>query len=490
MRSLFLTAQFSLTTSLARWRTVLSDLLCPSWRVMLILAGSLLLNDAIFSVFPGQGRLAPLQGLEGVFSSILAFIVFWAAAQPKMPRWLALFWWWLPPLIRWPGWRGVITMGLVIITWNSIARIGPTIEGNYYNDAITFVHADADTLLHGRNPYTDDAAFWAAALRWPKAHATPILGGPDFGSNPLNYPSTAKLNQLYYQATNLVARNGDFDPQTVHNYPAGIILMALPFVWAGLPTIVPLNALCFAIMLALVLMRAPRRERWPLGLALLLNPAFMVYVFVNVDAPALLWVLLAWHVMRREKTSAIFMGLACAVKQVAWFIAPFYLLEVARREGWAAALRRSGWLAVGFIVPNLPFIIAAPKAWAHSMLVPMTDAFFPLGFGPIALALSQIIPFGKPGYWTLLVLLVMGGLLLFQWCRPLPAIGLFLGLLPLWFSWRSPMNYFGLIPVLVAWIAAGYMVVTPPTAVADPPVYAEVETEPVPAAELELELAR
>ena len=454
-----MTSRYDLTAQLTRWRGWLADLLCPSWRVMLIIVASQLLNDAIFSAYPDQGAIQPFKAVESVFSSVLAFMALWLASRPARPAWLSRLWGALPPLVGWRGWRGIATMALVLTTWSSIYwQIAPALNGQYYNDAISFVHQDADVLLQGRNPYTADDAFWRAARRWPLSGATPILGSTDFGRDPLNYPTFTQFGILQHQAANPAARNDDFDTQTVHNYPAGIIWLALPLVWAGSPSIIPLNALCFAIMLALVLWRAPRGMRWPLGFALLLNPAFMIYVFVNIDAPALLFVLLAWHVMRHEKSSALCMGVACAMKQVAWFIAPFYLLEVARRDGWLAALRRAGWLVLAFLVPNLPFIIAAPEAWAHSMLIPMTDPLFPLGFGLVSLALGGIIPIGTAHLWTALTLAVMVGLLVYQWKRPpITADGIFLGLIPLWFSWRSPMNYFALIPVLVAWIASGYM---------------------------------
>ena len=114
-----------------------------------------------------------------------------------------------------------------------------------------------------------------------------------------------------------------------------------------------------------------------------------------------------------------------------------------------------GWS--GISVPNLPFIIASPQAWFHSMLIPMSDPMFPLGFGPISLALAGIIPFGSEHIWTLMVLAVAGGIFIYQWKRKaVTSDGLLLAFVPLWFSWRSPMNYFALT-FFVAWMAAGYL---------------------------------
>jgi hypothetical protein len=56
-----------------------------------------------------------------------------------------------------------------------------------------------------------------------------------------------------------------------------------------------------------------------------------------------------------------------------------------------------------------------------------------------------------------LVVGLMLALLAFQWLRPsVTSDGIFLSLLPLWVSWRSPMNYLALLPVLAAWVAVSH----------------------------------
>ena len=161
----------------------------------------------------------------------------------------------------------------------------------------------------------------------------------------------------------------------------------------------------------------------------------------------LLFLVLSWMLIRCEKTSGILFGIACALKQLAWFYIPFYLLEVYRREGPVAALRRLGWSALAFLIPNLPFILLSPQAWLHSMFVPMTDPMFPFGFGLITFALSGNLAFGSRGVWTLLELSAFAGLLLFQWRRRhMNSDGLIFGALPLLAAWRSPLNYFAFVP--------------------------------------------
>jgi hypothetical protein len=436
-------------------------LLSPSWRIMLLLVGSWTLYNAVNNVAPGQGSIHSWQGIQGVLFSLISFAFFAVASRPTQPTFLVVMWNALPAALRWQGWRGIFILLMLALSIRSIAwQVDDALQGLYRADAISFVHIDADLVLQGRNPYTADDAFWTAARRWPHADATPLYGGEAFGKNPFNYPSSQWMEDvLQLQATFSFTQDHSYDAQTVHNYPAGIIWMALPLVWAGVPSLIPFNLILFALMIAIVVFITPKRERPAMLLALVLCPAYILYgICGNIDVEALIFVLVAWHWFDRQRISAGAMGFACATKQLAWFILPFYLLEVVRREGYKAALRRLPWMALAFLVPNLPFIIASPLAWFHSMLIPMSDPMFPLGFGTISLALAGLIPFGSEHVWTLIVLTVTALLLIYQWKRKaVTSDGLLLAFLPLWFSWRSPMNYFALAPVFVAWIAANYM---------------------------------
>jgi len=330
--------------------------------------------------------------------------------------------------------------------------------GRYPNDAIAYVHMDADLLIRGQNPYTADRAFWEAAARWPHALATPLLGSARFGSSIFRYPSGPHISTvLTYELQNISARGNDFDPSTIHNYPAGVILLAAPFAFLGLPSIIWLNALMLLVLIGIIVAHTPKGSRAPMAVALLANPLVPMFtLFANFDVVSLVFVVLAWQWMRnRPILSGLAMGFACAVKQIAWFFAPFYLLEVARRQGIRAAAKQGAWLAVAFAIPNLPFIIQAPGAWAHSMVIPMADPMFPLGFGPITLMLGKAIPLLPTKVWTVLELGSWVALLVYQWRRKeATSDGLMFALVPLWLSWRSPLNYFALLPMLVLWLTA------------------------------------
>ncbi len=461
----------AVTQRIGEIRDWVAALLCPNWRWMSLIAGSMFLFETI--------RVAePSQAILGIASSLLAFLFFWVASRPEQPLWYAELWNRVPAPLKWPGWRGMLTMILLINSYYTIlGHISDLFTGNYHTDAISYIHEDADLLLQGRNPFTADDAFWTACLRWPNASATPLLGSKLFGNNPADYPSFKKtIAAQTAEALNPALRSNNFDPGIVHNYPAGIIWLALPFIWAGLPSMIWLNLILFAVMVGIILARAPREERWPLGLALVAAPAFLDRgLFINFDVDCLVFALAAWNWLDKRVTSAILFGVACAVKQLAWFIAPFYLLEVARRYGWREALGRGGIAAAAFVLPNLPFIIASPRAWFHSVMIPLTDPNFPMGNGPIMLAAKGIIPFGSSHFWLALVVIVLGAFLLLQWKRPsITSDGLLLSLVPLWFSWRSPMNYFNLIPVFAAWIAVTHIMAQRTKAV-EPPHHEALE---------------
>ncbi len=418
---------------------------------MLIILSQYFFYQAMLAVSPGQGHLIHWQAWNGLRYSVMCFACLWLATRPDPPAQLLSLWFKLPAIIRWRGWRAVLVCYMLYLMWHSIYwQVPDVIQGVYRTDAISFVHLDTDLILHGKNPYTDNDAFWQAVQRWPQAGATPLMGGKTFGSNPLNYPDyiaqeQALVNEFLHPA---LRNQGDFDPATAHNYPAGIMWLELPVVWMGWSSIVPVNLLIYAVLVGVLVGFTPRGNRAGALMALITNPIMVLYsLFDNFETPMLLFLVLSWMLIRREKTSGILFGLACSIKQLAWFYLPFYLLEVYRREGSAAAIRRLGWSGIAFLVPNLPFILMNPQAWLHSMFVPMTDPMFPFGFGLITFGLGGNLSLGSRGVWSLLELSAFAGLLLFQWRRrEVNSDGLMLGAMPLLAAWRSPLNYFAFVP--------------------------------------------
>jgi hypothetical protein len=439
------------------WQVTMAAL-APGWRWMAVIAGGGLLYAATDAIGYGHGRLAWWQGPVGVTCGAAAFGALWLATRANLPGWLAMLWKRLPGFARWRVWRAAIVLSLLWMPIYGLTHeIGDAVRGQYHNDAIAYIHLDADLVRQGINPYTDDVAFWQAARRWPLTGATPLLGSVAFGSDPLHYPSTKEQEAVLAQDLTTEHANGAFDPQTAHNYPAGIIWLALPFVWIGLPSVIWLNLLALAALAALVLARAPAEQRAAALVALAACPVLWLYTLLeNFDVVCLACVLAAWALADHPRRSAIVLGLACAVKQIAWFFIPFYLVGIARRQGWAAAARRGAWSAASFVVLNMPFLIASPGAWLRGLLVPQADPLFPIGYGLISLGLSGVVPLVSSHLWTALEFAAWSALVLWQWRARSARMedGLLLALIPLWLAWRSPMNYFALIPALALWIVA------------------------------------
>ncbi len=435
--------------------------LAPEWRWMLVIAATGFLYLAGDFPYLKKPALLFVRPVLIVACGVLAIALMWLASRPTLPGWVRREWRNLPAVARWRGWRALIVVALMWLTYlNTIGNVGPMLRGQYTNDAIAYVHVDAQLLQQHRNLYTANSAFWQAALRWPKALATPLVGGKILGENPLDYPTwQAIYSALQYETTVPQARQyQDFDPRTVHNYPAGIAWLALPVVAAGVPSVIWLNFLALAGLVALTMALAPPPGRLATMLVVLANPILpLSSLFANFDVVCIFFVVAAWQTMRHGWLSALLFGFACAVKQVAWFFLPFYFIEVVRREGWAAGFRRGGWAALAFLVPNLPFIIASPGAWLHSIFIPMADPMFPMGIGLVSLALNYFLPLWRPVVWTALEGLSLVGLSAFQWLRRVPrSDGLFLALLPLWLSWRSPLNYFAFLPLAALWLGLTY----------------------------------
>jgi uncharacterized membrane protein len=95
-------------------------------------------------------------------------------------------------------------------------------------------------------------------------------------------------------------------------------------------------------------------------------------------------------------------------------------------------------------VVNLPFIIWSPQAWFAGVMAPIADPMFPLGVGLISLSTSHIIAFLPSTVYSVLealgAVICMG--IYWRVCRKYPEAALLLGIIPLFFAWRSLSSYF------------------------------------------------
>ena len=126
-------------------------------------------------------------------------------------------------------------------------------------------------------------------------------------------------------------------------------------------------------------------------------------------------------------------------------------------RAWGAlAIERGAVALLAFLLPNLPFLIASPQAWATSLLLPITLPVFPSGIGLIALARGGLLHLWPAAVYAMLELAALAGLLIwFARARrlPRPESALVLGALSLLLAWHSAAGYFVALPALAVYAA-------------------------------------
>lgn len=236
---------------------------------------------------------------------------------------------------------------------------------HYSNDALAYDHYSAELLLQKRDPY-------AADMR-------PAL---------TQFAVPAKDRTVTGQGT-LV---------TEQSYPALAFLVYVPFVAAHLANMLWVNlALLFAALL-LAYAFVPPESRLAVGLIVLVVPEFLY--FVMGGGTDIVWVLPMIAVAALWESSpewaALWLGVACALKQDAWFVVPFALVHWWRTTDARSNLRRYsrtiGILVATFAVPNIPFALWNAAAWIGGILAPLTAHPLPLGVGIVQLMASRLLP--------------------------------------------------------------------------------------------------
>ncbi|MBV9281054.1 MAG: DUF2029 domain-containing protein [Chloroflexi bacterium] len=329
---------------------------------------------------------------------------------------------------------------------------------NYTNDGAVMDLYAAHQVRFGHNPYVQTNIVRALAnVDAPARTVTPLMDGQFRGLRA--YPSDgaieqALLNVLHYRDTQGVPVPSEFESK--YNYPAGSFLVILPFVWMGVQDMRFLYTLAILAMAVYLWARMPRSLRLLVPLLLLANVPIIAHAAGGQPDPIYgLMLMIGYAEWRRRWTSPLAMGLATATKQLAWFFLPFYLLLVIRRFGWREAARRSGLIGLTFLLTNGPFILLSPGGYLASISAPMRDPMFPLGIGIIALFASNVLPLLPKVAFTLAELgswlACVAASLRLRFLTP--ASGVVFAALPLFFAWRSLVNYFYLVPLLVLAVA-------------------------------------
>lgn len=386
--------------------------------------------------------------LSKQITSLLVFLTLGAslalllvALAPKMPRW------------RWLRSRYAQIALLVLLLAavpTGLGQLGKSAAAgfqapSYPNDGTTLDHYAAIQLLDGRNPYAvSDIVAANRALGQDASHTTPLMCGAfaDFG--PLHYPTNTQLRRAFAtEPVNQPARDCAFESHV--SYPALAFLPLVPFVWASFPSVVIFFFLCYIALVWLLLASVPRTLRpWMLLLAIADTPLLDAVAGGVLDVFYILLLFVAWRWLKRPVLSALFLGLALAAKQLAWFFVPFYAILVWKRYGWREAAYRVVGAGAVFLAINLPFMLSDFHAWLAGILAPEVDKMFPLGNGLILLARIDLMPLLPSAMYSPLEVAAFVACIVWYWrnCERMPEAGFVLAVIPLFFAWRSLTTYF------------------------------------------------
>lgn len=363
-----------------------------------------------------------------------------------------------PPSWRWlrrPWVQRVVLGTLCLTALAGLHELGVVVAASvqpptYSNDGTTLDHYAAQQLREGHNPYVTTTIFVAVRFLHQKPEYTTPLHQGVFAGLPLTHTPTPAERTAAFAAGQAGEPGAVAAFESHVSYPALAVLPLVPFVWAGLPSVVPFFALCL-VALAVVLLRAvPREARLWVGLLLLADaPLLDATATGDLDVFYVLLLVVAWRYWRRPLLSAVALGLALAAKQIAWFYLPFYTILIWRERGWREALARLAGAGALFLAVNLPFFVNAPQAWLAGVLAPQLDPLFPGGSGLVRLALGGLLPLGPEALYTLAEALVLGGCIVWYWRheRRMPEAGFVLAVVPLFFAWRSLTTYFYFVAV-------------------------------------------
>lgn len=343
------------------------------------------------------------------------------------------------------SWLFVCLMALVGASWLvAVPRSHTSDWTPYHNDAIALNECAARLFLDGRDPYAELDVFTCyARLGIGADRTTPLRQG--FFARDGFYPTDDELDAVWAIRSHGGA-NVEFESKP--SYPALSFVLIAPFVAFGLDTNL-LYILCLVAAMGLVVLKNRSSTRL-FVMTGLLGAASLAAFTVSGSADLLfaLPLVAAW-LWREERWSGLAFGLACAIKQIAWFFLPFYLVADLTRHGWRHALRRSGEVAAVFAITNLPFLLQDPGAWLRGVTAPVADPMFPRGAGLIFLAINNVLPLWPPFVYTALEMIAFAVCLAVavRSRRTSPDLGIVLALVPLYFAYRSLFSYFFLLPL-------------------------------------------
>ena len=321
-----------------KWLAFIPDDTPP--RILLIYFSVLLQLIALAVSGVGYATGGTVYWLTGMLIWILWFIIMFLIVIPRLDTLLRRYRGWLRPIsktiliillivgIAEGGLLGVFAPGYIKSgASNDLVRALEEMSLGYqYNDGAALIQQAAENLLDGNNPYAHGnivAAFTKYGGSYDRI--TPLQVGRFADIFP--YPAREQFKQVWDAA---LINPSPPPPELESNvcYPAGSFLLLTPFIAAGIKDIRIIYAIFVIAGLIYAAWRIPARRR-PLfiGVGLISLEIWNGLAVGETSTMIFPFLLIAWITLGKNNwLSAIFMGLAVATKQTAWFFLPFYLI--------------------------------------------------------------------------------------------------------------------------------------------------------------------
>jgi len=233
---------------------------------------------------------------------------------------------------------------------------------SYGTDAMLFNAYSAELVLHGTNPYAQTMQPAFSIFNVPKNLVTPTVTG---------------------------------DAIFAQSYPALSFLMYVPFALLGINAIW-VSVLAHAALILVLVAVAPRPLKAIAPLILFADRSYSEYTLGSVTD--VIWavpvVLCAYYWRSKPVMAAMFLGLACCIKQSPWFVIPFALVAWAfaawERKDFRRFYEPLSVFLLAFFVFNAPFIVASPQAWLRGIMTPMEGNLIAFGSGIVQLTTANV----------------------------------------------------------------------------------------------------
>jgi hypothetical protein len=328
---------------------------------------------------------------------------------------------------------------------NTFVELVRQMDHNYqYNDGTALCQQATENFIEGRNPY-ENANVVTAMLKFEASfdRVTPLRKGQFTDVFP--YPGITQIEDIWNQViSNPAEPLVELESEVC--YPAGSFLLLSPFVAAGIKDIRIVYLVLVLAGLAYAIWKIPSKYRFIFIAGALISLELWNSI-ADGETGAIMFPLLvvAWLSLKKHMWfSAIFMGLAVATKQTAWFMLPFYLVLAGHYWGGKKLLANFGIVTAVFFALNGYFMAENLELWTKSVLSPVLKPMFPIGVGMITLVSSGLVNIQNEMVFTILE--AVSGIVCFVWYlkyhRKYPNMGIILGTVPLFFAWRSLWSYF------------------------------------------------